>query len=119
MIVSLKSCDWYKQNPAINKLNSITSANVDINTLFLLGRNLLQTAIGGEFAANAIFNDLANWLNSWFSGKDNHVLNGILFEIYFNSEGKFRQKNFKSGLIDKIFELEENKRFVNSFKFRS
>lgn len=117
IIVSLKSYDWYKQSPAIDKLNNINSTNVDINTLFLLGRNLLQTAIGGEFAANAVFNDLANWLNSWFTGKDNHVLNGILFEIYFNSEGKFRGRNFKSGLIDKIFELEENKLFLNSFKF--
>lgn len=116
-IVLLKSYNWANQNSAIKQLNSITNANVDINRRFLLGRNLLQTAIGGEFSAIAIFKDLANWLNSWFSGKDNHVLNGILFEIYFNSEGKFRQKNNKSGLIDEIFELEENKRFESSFNF--
>ena len=117
IIVSLKSYDWYKQNPAISKLNGLNRTTIDISTRFLLGRNLLQTAIGGEFAANAIFNNLSNWLDSWFNGKENHVLNGILYEMYFYSEGKFRRTNFKSGLIDKIFELEENKKFAKSFVF--
>lgn len=67
--------------------------------------------------ANAIFNNLSNWLDAWFNEKENHVLNGILYEIYFNSEGKFRQTNFKSGLIDKIFDLEENMKFAKSFAF--
>lgn len=117
IIISLKSHDWYKQNPAISKLNGLNKNTIDISTRFLLGRNLLQTAIGREFAANAIFNNLSNWLDSWFNGRENHVLNGILYEIYFNSEGKFRRTNFKSGLIDKIFELEENKKFAKSFVF--
>jgi len=117
IIASLKSYDWYKQNPAINKLNGLNKVTIDISTRFLLGRNLLQTAIGGEFSVNAIFNNLSNWLYTWFNGKENHVLNGILYEIYFNSEGKFRQTNFKSGLIDKIFDLEENEKFAKSFVF--
>ena len=117
IICSLKSHDWYKQNPAIRKLKGINLARVDISTQFLLGRNLLQTAIGGEFDTKAIFNNLANWLEGWFIGEENHILNGILFEIYFNSEGKFRQNHFKSDFIDIIGDLEDNKKFSKSFEF--
>ena len=49
-------------------------------------------------------NNLDEWLRDWFTGDENHVLNGILFEIYFNSKGQFRQKDFKSELIDEIQE---------------
>lgn len=117
VIVSLKSYNWLTQNQAIKKISKITNEGVNISTQFLLGRNLLQTANGGEFEAIKIFENLSNWLTVWFDGKDNHVLNGILFEMYFDSGGKFRQKKFKSRMIDSVFMLEENKRFVNSFKF--
>ncbi|MBS5413355.1 MAG: caspase family protein [Bacteroides thetaiotaomicron] len=117
IIEKLKSYDWYKQNPAIDKLNRIDKANINDNSKFLLGRNILQTAIGGEFAANSIIKNLGTWLSSWSTGKENHVLNGILFEIYFNSKGQFRQGDFKSDLIDDIFRLEANEQYKSSFDF--
>lgn len=117
IIIALKSYDWYIQHPAIQKLNSLSPKNIDISTKFLLGRNILQTAIGGEFSACSIFNNLSDWLSRWFDGDDNHVLNGILYEIYFNSDGKLRLNGFKANLINQIFILEENKRFIKSFEF--
>lgn len=117
IIERLKTYDWYKQNPAIERLNNIDKVHIDSNSRFLLGRNLLQTAIGGEFAATSIFKNLATWLTSWSIGKENHVLNGILFEIYFNSKGQFRQTKFKSELIDYIFQLDTNEQYKSSFEF--
>jgi len=117
VIKNLKSHDWYKQSPAINKLDRIDKQSIDESERFLLGRNILQTAIGGEFAANSIIKNLDEWLNGWFTGEENHVLNGILFEIYFNSKGQFRQRDFKAGLIDDVFKLEKNARFKASFEF--
>ncbi|UBM61309.1 caspase family protein [Candidatus Sulfidibacterium hydrothermale] len=117
IIKDLKSHDWYQQSPAINKLNRIDKNSIDESMRFLLGRNILQTAIGGEFAANSIIKNLDEWLNDWFTGEENHVLNGILFEIYFNSKGQFRQRNFKANLIDDIFKLEKIERFKFSFDF--
>lgn len=117
VIEKLKSHDWYTQQPAINKLGRINKQEIDESTRFLLGRNLLQTAIGGEFSANSIFKNLDEWLKDWFTGDVNHVLNGILFEIYFNSKGQFRQSNFKVGLIDEIFTLEKNEKYKKSFEF--
>ena len=62
IIIALKSYNWYIQHPAIQKLNSLSPKNIDISTKFLLGRNILQTAIGGEFSACSIFNNLSDWL---------------------------------------------------------
>ena len=45
-----------------------------------------------------------------------HLLNGLLFEIYFDSTGSFRTKT-KSDMIDSIFQLEESEQFSESFKF--
>ena len=77
----------------------------------------MQTAIGGEFSANSIIKNLDNWLIDWFIGEENHVLNGILFEIYFNSKGQFRQTNFKNELIDEIFQLQTIEKYQKSFEF--
>ena len=117
IIISLKSHDWYKQQPAIAKLNSFKFDSFDNNSSFLLGRNILQTACGGEFTAIEIINNLETWLTKFTIDNENHLLNGILFEIYFNSKGKFRQDDLKNDFIDTIFSLQTNIRFKKSFEF--
>lgn len=117
IINALKSHDWYTQHPAIQKLERIDKNTFDKSARFLLGRNILQTAIGGEFSANSIIKNLDNWLKDWFTDEENHVLNGVLYEIYFNSKGKFRQKNFKADFVDDIFKLENIDRYKTSFDF--
>lgn len=117
VIEGLRSHNWYTQEAAISRLSNIPTNTIDDSSLFLLGRNILQTAIGGEFSANSIIKNLDNWLIKYFTGEQNHVLNGILFEIYFNSKGQFRQNNFKNELIDEIFKLQLNPKFKSSFDF--
>ena len=117
IIVDLKSHNYYTQKPALDRLAKIDPKTLDENEMFLLGRNILQTAIGGEFTANSIIKNLSTWLHKYSIGNVNHVLNGILFEIYFNSKGQFRMKNFKNELIDEIFLLEENEKYRTSFDF--
>lgn len=118
IIVDLRSYDYYTQKPAILKLRSINVYNIDKSSLFLLGRNLLQTAIGGEYSALALFKNLASSLEKYFSVDGcNHVFNGILFEIYFNSKGRFRKENFKTNCNEEIFELQDNVKFSKSFVF--
>lgn len=118
VIEDLKSHNYYTQKPALDKLRSIKPSSMDESSLFLLGRNILQTAIGGEFSAMSTIKNLDTWLQK-YSDKDNsnHVLNGILFEIYFNSKGQFRQKNFKNDLIEEVFKLQTNKLYTPSFEF--
>lgn len=118
IIEGLKSQNWYLQGPAVNKLRTIKITDIDSSEQFLLGRNLLSAAIGNEFSALHIFNNLSVWLNRWRSKLGYcHVLNGILYEIYFDSEGKFRNDKFKSEMIDEVFTLENDKQYAKSFKF--
>lgn len=118
IIEQLKSHDWYKQNPAVAKIRNVGISNTDISSQFLLGRNLLQTACGNEFSALHIFDNLGTWLNRWvLSDGQCHVLNGILFEMYFDSEGKFRRGDMKTEMIDQVFSLERNAMYSKSFEF--
>lgn len=117
IIKNLKSYDWYTQQPAIQKISRIDRNSVDESSRFLLGRNILQVAAGGEFSATSIMKNLGEWLKKWDSGNENHILNGILFEIYFNSKGLFRNNKFKCSFIDEIYSLESIERFKKSFEF--
>lgn len=117
IIQDLKSHNYYTQKPALERLRVCLPNTFDDSSLFLLGRNILQTAIGGEFTALSIVKNLDTWLQKYSNGEINHVLNGILFEIYFNSKGQFRQRDFKNGLIDDIFKLHNNEKYKNSFQF--
>jgi hypothetical protein len=117
IIKKLRSHDWYKQNPAIRALTTLDKSRLDKSSMFLLGRNILQTADGGENSANHIIRNLDTWLDDWFISEENHVLNGILYEMYFNSKGQFRQINFKNSLIEEIFILQKIEKYKKSFEF--
>ena len=47
----------------------------------------------------------------------NHVLNGILYEIYFNSHGEFRQKEIKRFCLDSVWGLIGQQSLSSSFQF--
>lgn len=117
IIEGLKSHDYYVQGPAVDKLSRIPISMFDDNKLFILGRNILQAAEGGEFKSIEIIKSLSSWLTKYTIKGENHVLNGILFEIYFNSKGDFRKYRFKSQYLDDIFKLETNQIYSSSFKF--
>tara|TARA_A100000171_G_C2139093_1_gene153110 strand:+ start:5909 stop:7390 length:1482 start_codon:yes stop_codon:yes gene_type:complete len=118
IIEGLRSHDWYEQAPALGKFSNLDYHNIDESSLFLIGRNILQSAIGGEYSAMALMEErLASWLSSRSTGKENHILNGMLFEIYFNNEGKFRQYNFKDKYLEELFSLQKNHNFNKSFEF--
>ena len=117
IISDFRSRDFYIQGPAIRNLKNINSKQLSEGELFLLGRNLLQTAEGGEYAARGIMNELPKWLDPFFTGKNNHVLNGLFFEIYFDKNGNFRKENFKCSFLEQIFGLERLAKFQPSFLF--
>lgn len=118
VIAGLKTYTWEVQKRAILQLSKLNQKELTPNEKFLIGRNLLQVAIGGEYTANNIIDNLDQFLIPWFDGEDNHVLNGILFEMYFNSDGRFRGvRALKTRLLDAVCKLEENHKFKASFSF--
>jgi hypothetical protein len=116
-IESLKSYDWYKQNPAIEKLSTGDLTLNGKDELFVLGRNIYQAACdsGSRSAAQFLQN-----LDLEFSRMDEkavfHILNGMLYEIYFDSQGRKRQSG-KPDKIDQVFSLEEKEHYSSSFEF--
>ena len=116
IISMLKSYNWYTQNDAITKFERISPNVISRNDLFVIGRNLLQAAIGGSnYAINFLKDD--NRLIKYTIDNENHLLNGILFEIYFNRDGQFRYKTFKGGLLDDIIKYADIKLLNSSFDF--
>ena len=117
IIERLKSYTWDTQKSGIGRISSLNLQDVDESARFLLGRNVLQTAMGGEFNAQGIMERLATWLIIFQQGKDNHVLNGMLYEMYFDAKGRLRTDNFKSEYVDALYRLQTDVRYAKSFEF--
>ena len=119
VIEGLREHNWYKQNPAVQKFLNMKGGNVAPDMQFVLGRNLYQTACGGSNDAIRLFQNLKPILLKWQSAdNNNHLLNGILFEIYFNREGNIRNiGQVKTGWFDAVMLLENDKTFAKSFEF--
>lgn len=116
IIMDLKSCNWDKQNPAMSRLSKIPPTEINKNQQFILGRNLLQSSTHA-FAVTNFFEDLNSKLAPYTQENQNHLLNGILYEMYFDNNGDFRNGNFKTYNFDKIFSLRKFKQFKKSFEF--
>ncbi len=117
LIKKIKSYDWNIQNPAIEKILKFPVSSLDKNQKFILGRNLLQ-ASGAANEAIKFMEKLSENLAAYSTDdKENDVLNGILFEIYFNPQAEFRKDRTKKHFIDQIILLRKNSELVKSFDF--
>jgi hypothetical protein len=84
----------------------------------VLGRNLYQTACGSERKAEAILSSLRRELAALPEARALDLLNGMLFEVYFNSAGEFRgARNLKARRLSKLLELQMVKKFAPSIAF--
>ncbi|MCL2153685.1 MAG: caspase family protein [Oscillospiraceae bacterium] len=116
VITDLKSLNWYIQNPAISKITKMDFQNVSANDLFVLGRNIYQASTGDGWGALRFINDFDNIAIS--NGAKTHILNGMAYEIYFNSDGILRVK-FKSERYVSILRLLEMETYQASKLFIS
>ena len=91
IIRDLKSLNWYAQNPAVMKIREIRGQDFSDDAWFVLGRNLYQAACGNSQKAMSFIDALDKQLEL-LSEAGKHVLAGALFEIYFDSHGKFRSE---------------------------
>ena len=104
VIKNLKYHNWAYQNPAIEEIRNLDASLCTNESQFVLGRNILQAACGGSFAASSYMNNLERNLSIWTKDDVNHVLNGMLFEMYFNANGQFRTINgLKTIFINQVF----------------
>ncbi|EGR1130011.1 caspase family protein [Vibrio cholerae] len=117
-IYSLKSHNWYTQNVVASKLTVANLNDCDDDVAFVLGRNIYQAACGSA-------RDISSYIQNFrerttgVNGKTRKaLLDGMLFEIFFNSKGQLRD-NFKTSKFNSVFEFQKFSEFNESFAFIS
>lgn len=116
LIEKVKSYNWNIQGPAIKKLLRFPVSDLNKNQQFILGRNLLQ-ASGVEFSAQNFMRDISLNISKYNVEGINHLLNGILFEVYFDSHGEFRKEKRKTYFLEEVLSLRKNTKHEKSFTF--
>lgn len=115
IINGLKSYIYNTQNTAVGKLRRICKIITDKNDLFVIGRNLLQAAHGGALKCQEEIS-YAN-LRKYIWQGENHVLNGILYEMYFDKSNQFRDSVKGINMLDNIANILLYPEFKNTCKF--
>jgi hypothetical protein len=113
----MKSNTWPKQAPAVRSIFALDWSTLDKNQIFVLGRNIYQCACGSERTAFGIVIDLREKLAGVPPSVGAHLLNGMLFEAYFDKEGKFRGHKLKDQHLKRLLEVQGVKRFEPSVAF--
>lgn len=116
IIRGLKTHDWYRQNPAIAKLTAELANKAGINSLFVLGRNIYQAACGGSHGAVEFLDTFMSKAAGIDKTKRKALFDGILFEIFFDSQGKLRSQP-KNRYLNEVFALQQHKELSQSFDF--
>jgi len=116
VIDGLKAYNWGTQNAAMAKLDGIELRLCSKGELFVLGRNIYQSACGTVHRAESYLERLRSQFEYVDKEVTFHILNGILYEMYFDSSDRFREK-IKADKIAEVFVLEENERYKGSFQF--
>ncbi|SQA95078.1 caspase family protein [Capnocytophaga ochracea] len=118
IIMNLREHNWYVQNPALDKFLKIPPKDVNKDDLFIIGRNILQSAEGNTINSIKFIENIDVNLQRYFTeNNENHLLNGILFEMYFDSLGEFRKGKFKKYYLEIIFALRKKNMYSKSFEF--
>ena len=115
IVEELKSYTWPKQEAAIHRIDEIDFQTVSSNELFVLGRNIYQAANGSCYACQRFIDDFSRNRDIPAQAKL-HILNGMAYEIYFDSSNQPR-RILKIGYYQKIIDCLEQAQFYGSREF--
>lgn len=116
-IRALKTYNWYKQNPAVMSLSLETLGQLNPDELFVIGRNILQAAHGSSGSAEAFVDDIRERVEPWPDTKAKAILDGILFEMFFDRNGQPRDNPKGAYHYDGIARLRKVPRIKKSLDF--
>jgi predicted nucleic acid-binding protein len=122
VIEQLKSYNWYVQNPCIDSLSkfdskTLTETKSNNDSIFVIGRNIYQSACGGSASAIDFIENLRQKFTKYTDYFINHLYSGILYEIYFDSSNNFRYDKLKSYYINSVMEVVDLDRLKPSLRF--
>ena len=121
-ITQLKTYNWYVQNPAIDKIikvQKLRSPDTIENrtSIFVLGRNIVQAAEGSSGNAIMYMENIRIYIKEWDEVFKQAMIDGMLFEVFFNSEGKIRSNEFKAQFFEDIMTNIQKLNLANPYKF--
>lgn len=116
VIKGLKTLDFYRQNPAIEKFTANVAGHASTDTLFVIGRNIYQSACGGARGAIAYITRFMISTAEMKPDRRKALLDGMLFEVFFDPDGKLR-KDFKMRKFKDLFDLQQHADLKPSFDF--
>lgn len=118
IIQGLKTYDWYRQNPALDKMTTDVANKSGRNSLFVVGRNIYQAACGGSHTALEFLTSFMSKTNGFDEDRRKALMDGILFEVFFDSSAQLREQP-KNRCLDEAFELQQYPELSESFAFIS
>lgn len=121
-IRQLKTYNWYKQNPAIYALMSVKTVeqpenNKNRDSTFVLGRNIVQSAVGSSGGAISYVEKLSHYIFNWEPFFKKSLIDGMLFEVFFNSKGEIRPRGFKGLYFKEIISNIQQLGLDNPYNF--
>lgn len=116
VVEGLKSMNWYTQGASIGTLTSLNFESSLASDIFVIGRNIYQAACGNCFDAQSFIDNFES--KSINEMAKLHLLNGIAYEIYFNSSNNLRVHP-KTGYYNAVIQLLEKDEFFGSRAFIS
>ncbi len=116
IIKGLKSHNWYTQNDALGRLTAETITKMGNANLFVLGRNIYQAACGGANTAIYYVRSFLDATSGFPEEKRKALLDGMLFEVFFDPQAKLREK-IKGNLFNDLFDLQKHAALKESFDF--
>jgi hypothetical protein len=100
-----KTLTWPKQNPAIDGFTAAKADKASTDSLFVIGRNITQAADGSSNSANNYINNFVAKTSGMAPEKRKAILDGMLFEIFFDPDGALRERP-KKRVFNEIFALQ-------------
>lgn len=116
LIKALKSTNWYVQNPAIEQFTAERALKCNADNLFVIGRNIYQSACGGAREACGYIENFMTRTSELPSKKCKALLDGMLFEVFFNNRAELRDAA-KADKFTELFELQKYDELRESFDF--
>jgi len=118
IIRDLKKLVYDIQNNALADFTSDSARRFSTNTLFVIGRNIYQAACGNAHSAMAYVKNFMLRTQALDENRRKALLDGMLFEIFFNSKGEVRTA-IKGRFFDEVFQLQQHGDLSSSFEFIS
>lgn len=115
IVREFKTCYWPNQRKAISDLGRIDYSKTTADELFILGRNIYQAADGHCFDARIFIEKIEEKVFIPDQEKT-HIVNGLVYEIYFDHENRVREKP-KDGFASKVINLLESGKYISCCEF--